>query len=51
MMFYIRESQPVLEFFHYTLGQLLYSQFSNRKVGLNHVHCWKSVNIRGILLN
>ena len=35
-----------LEFFQYTQGWLWYSQIFQHEVGLNHVHFWKSVNIR-----
>ena len=38
-----------LEFFQYTQGWLWYSQIFQQEVGLNHVHFWKSVNIRAIL--
>ena len=41
----IRNSRPMLDFFQYTD---CYSQIFQHEVGLNHVHCWKSVNIRGI---
>ena len=39
----------MLEFFQYTQGWLWYSQIFQKEVGLNHVHFWKSVNIRAIL--
>ena len=29
-------------------GRSLYSQITNKEVGLDHVHCWKCVNIKGI---
>ena len=32
-MFYIRESRATLEFFHYTLGWLWYTQISNSAHG------------------
>ena len=40
IIFYIRESQATLEFFHYTWGWLWYSQIFKQEVGLNHVQFW-----------
>ena len=46
---YMRDSQAMLEFFQYTKGCPWYSQIFQQEMSPNHMHYWKSVNIRGIL--